>query len=60
MIRRVLYWLAVVAVSAFLCYLIIRFAEGLDASQVGSGASGSSGGGDTVLVLERRAARGSP
>ena len=36
MIRRILYWLAVVAVAVLLTYLIIRLAEGLDASQVGA------------------------
>ncbi len=34
MIRRVAYWLAVIAISALLAYLIVRLAEGLDASQV--------------------------
>ena len=52
MIRRILYWLAVVAISAFLTYLLIRLAEGLDASQVGSRAPG---GRDAALMLGRRA-----
>ena len=36
MIRRILYWLAVVAVAALLTYPFIQLAEGLDASQVGA------------------------
>lgn len=51
MIRRILYWLAVVAVATLLTYLIIRLAEGLDASQIGTD-SRSSGGRDAALVLE--------
>ena len=39
MIRRILYWVAVVAISALLTYLIIRLAEALDASQVGAAAA---------------------
>ena len=34
MIRRIAYWLAVIAVSVLLTYLLVRLAEGLDASQV--------------------------
>jgi hypothetical protein len=34
-LRRVAYWIAVVTVSAILAYLLIRLADGLDASQVG-------------------------
>lgn len=34
MTGRLLYWIAVVAVAAALSYLLIRLAEGLDASQV--------------------------
>ena len=33
-LRRIAYWIAVVAVSAVLAYLLIRLAEGLDASQI--------------------------
>ena len=36
MIRRILYWSAVIVLSAILTYLVIRLAEGLDASQVGT------------------------
>ena len=36
MIRRILYWVAVVAISALLTYLVLRLAEALDASQVGT------------------------
>lgn len=39
-LRRVLYWLAVVAIAAALTYGLVRIAEGLDASRVG-GATGA-------------------
>jgi uncharacterized protein involved in cysteine biosynthesis len=35
-LRRLLYWLAVVAVAAVLAFLLIRLAERLDASQIGA------------------------
>lgn len=38
--RRAVYWLAVVAVSATLTYLVVRLAEGLDAGQLGGGLIG--------------------
>lgn len=37
-LRVVVYWLAVVMVSAILAYLLLQFAEGLDASQVDAAA----------------------
>ena len=37
--RRVLYWMAVIAISAVLTFLIVRLAEALDASQVGAAAA---------------------
>ena len=41
MIRRILYWVAVIAISAVLTFLIIRLAEALDASQVGAAVTRS-------------------
>jgi hypothetical protein len=38
--RRAVYWLAVVAVSAMLTYLLVRLAERLDAGQLGGGVIG--------------------
>lgn len=39
-LRRMLYWLAVVAIAVALTYGVVRIAEGLDASRVG-GATGA-------------------